>query len=204
MANLPASDTTQVQYALLSDSLSVSNNPLLAYVQKQKDIAIAQTALQSARLKPELFAGYFNNSFRGTGADNKSYNAGHRFHSAQVGVAVPIFSKNQKQKVKAYKIAEQVAESDYRVQSLALQAHYASLLSTYQNNRQVWEYYQQKGLANATLIKATANKQFAAGEINYLDWVNIVHQAINTQLNYVETLKALNNSIIDINYLQNK
>ena len=189
---------------VLADSTSISINPVLTYLQQQQQVALAQTALQKAMLLPGWQVGYFNGSIRGTGADNKIYDAGYRFQSAHVGIAVPIFSRGQKEKVKAYKIAEQVAESETNAQTAVLQAQYQALLQTYKNDQEVLNYYRNSGLANAKLIVATANRQFAAGEINYLDYVNIINQSIAIQHKYVEALNTLNYTIININYLQTK
>ena len=136
------------------------------------------------------------------GADDKLYGAGHRFHSAQIGLAIPIFAKSQKEKIKASQIAEEVSRSDYDSRQAMLQNRYDQLLSAYNSHKEIVEYYQSNSLTNARLIAETANKQFINGEINYLDYVMIINQSINIQNNYLEALRALNESITEINYLQ--
>jgi len=57
---------------------------------------------------------------------------------------------------------------------------------------------------NDKIIFETANKQFISGEINYLDWVMLTNQAISIQSNYLDAIKNLNETIIQINYLITK
>ena len=44
-------------------------------------------------------------------------------------------------------------------------------------------------------------KLLVNGEINYLDFVMLVNQAISVQNNYADAVWALNESIVKINYL---
>ncbi|MDZ7647871.1 MAG: TolC family protein [Cytophagales bacterium] len=59
---------------------------------------------------------------------------------------------------------------------------------------------EQTGLTNATLISDTANKQFANGGINYLEWVMLTNQAISLRNEYLIAVNNLNESIIQLNY----
>ena len=177
---------------------------MLAQLVHQREIAIKQTALQQARLLPDVTIGYNNMSIRGTGADNKVYGASTRFHTAQIGLAIPIFARYQKEKVKAFKIAEQVAQNEYDAKKAALQIQYDKLISQYQSNKEVLSYFDKEGLPNATSILETADKQFNSGSINYLEYVTVINQGLGIQRNYLEAARVLNETIIEINYLQFK
>ena len=65
-------------------------------------------------------------------------------------------------------------------------------------------YFEKTALKNASVIFETSNKQFVNGEINYLEWVMLTNQAISIQSEYVDAIKNLNETIIQINYLNNK
>ena len=65
-------------------------------------------------------------------------------------------------------------------------------------------YYESTALKNATLITNTANQQLANGNINYLEWVQLISQAINVKSDYAEAVKNLNESIIQLNYFTNQ
>lgn len=189
---------------LLNDSSNISNNPILKIIHQQRQIAIAQTAAERASLLPDLSIGYQNNSFIGTGADNKNYTASTRFNSVQVGVGIPIFKKAQKAKVTASKLQENILQTQYETEIMALRNQYQKLVSQYTSRVEIVKYFEDAELKNATVILQTANKQFVNGEINYLDYVMLTNQAISIQSNYIEALEALTESVIAISFLTSK
>jgi cobalt-zinc-cadmium resistance protein CzcA len=72
------------------------------------------------------------------------------------------------------------------------------------NNQDKISYFETSGLKNATLITTTANKQFLGGDINYLDWVILISQAILVENQYIECVSAYNDSVIELYYLTSK
>ena len=82
-----------------------------------------------------------------------------------------------------------------------LSVRYKQLSESYQRNLEIVNYYESEGLKNATVVTETIQKQFTNGEINYLDFVMLINQAISIQSNYADAVKMLNDTIIQINYL---
>ena len=181
--------------------IDTGNHPLLQVLKQQQNIAAAQTRAERSRLLPELMLGYYNSSFKGTGADNAYYSSSKRFHSVQAGIGILIFAQAQKAKVKASRIAESVAGGRVEAESATLKSKYEELFSAYESNKSIVQYYETKGLNNADVIVETAQKQFFNGEINYLDWAVLMNQAITVRSNYADAVNALSQSIISINYL---
>ena len=179
----------------------LSTNPLLRFVQQQKLISEAQTAVEKSRLLPDLSLGYLNNSFRGTGADNNFYNGSTRFNSVQLGIGIPIFTSGQRAKVAASKLNEQIAIGNEQLVVEKLKIDYNKLLSSYNSNLDIVKYFEESGLKNAEIITQTVGKQFINGEINYLDFVMLTNQAISIKSNYLEAIKALNENVIAINFI---
>ncbi len=177
------------------------SHPLLQVLKQQQHIAAAQTRAERSRLLPELMMGYNNNSFKGMGADEMYYGASKRFHSVQAGIGIPIFAQAQKARVKASQLAESIAASRFEAESVALKSRYEELFSAYENNKSIVQYYETTGLKNAEVMVATAQKQLLNGEINYLDWVMLMNQAIAVRSNYADALNMLHQAIISINYL---
>ena len=85
--------------------------------------------------------------------------------------------------------------------SAYLQNRYKQLSENYQRNLEIVNYYESEGLKNAAVVTETIQKQFTNGEINYLDFVMLINQAISIQSNYADAVKMLNDTIIQINYL---
>lgn len=179
----------------------ISKNPVLQMMEHRQTIAVNQTKVEKARLLPGLMLGYNNNSFRGTGPDNKNYDGNTRFHAVQFGASIPIFTQGQKARVNASRVAESVTQSQFQAMDAALQNQYKKLLASYQSNLGIVRSYEDTGLKNATVITETAQKQFLKGEINYLDLVMLINQAIGIESSYIDAVKVLNESIIQINYL---
>lgn len=179
----------------------LEQNPLLQALEQQKNIAAQQTALEKARLLPGLQLAYNLNSFRGTGPDDKVYNASPQFHSVQLGVSVPVFSGGQKARVQSAKIAETVAETDFQNTRYNIENQYKKLNEIYSRNLEIVSQYESSELKNAFTITETAQKQFKGGEINYLDFVLLVNQAVTLKNNYADVLWKLNQSAIELEYL---
>jgi cobalt-zinc-cadmium resistance protein CzcA len=86
----------------------------------------------------------------------------------------------------------------------SLQTAYSQALANYTKSKQAVDYYEGSALGYADTIIKTANIQLQGGDINYLDWVMLINQAIATQSDYLDAVKALNLSVIDLNALTNK
>lgn len=194
-------DTTELIMPITEAKGDISQNPYLLQIQQQKQIAEQQTKVERAKLLPSLLLGYNNTSFKGVGPDGIDYTTNTRFHSVQAGISLPVFTFGQRARVQTSKIAEKVAEQEFQTTQAALQTERGKLLAAYQSNLEIVTYYQTTGLKNADTILKTAQLQFVNGEINYLDFVMLVNQAINVQNNYVDAVWALNESIVKINYL---
>lgn len=194
-------DTTELIMPITEAKGDISQNPYLLQIQQQKQIAEQQTKVERAKLLPSLLLGYNNTSFKGVGPDGIDYTTNTRFHSVQAGISLPVFTFGQRARVQTSKIAEKVAEQEFQTTQAALQTERGKLLAAYQSNLEIVTYYQTTGLKNADTILKTAQLQFVNGEINYLDFVMLVNQAISVQNNYADAVWALNESIVKINYL---
>jgi len=160
--------------------------------------------MEKSKLLPDWTLGYNNTSMKGTGADNKTYGTGSRFSSIQVAVGIPIFAKAQKMKINSAKFLKQLAESNYAVGLRSLKAEYEVAVAQYRKHQETVQYYENTALKNAALITTTANQQLANGNINYLEWVQVINQATTVKSDYVEAIKNLNQSIIELNYFTNQ
>lgn len=180
---------------------TLTEHPLLKIWEQQKNISAEQIALEKAKMLPGLQLAYNLNSFKGMGADDKVYNASPQFHSVQVGVSVPIFSGGQKARIEAAKVSQSVAESEMKNAEFNLQNQLKKANRIYQTNLEIVSRYETSDLKNADIITETAKKQFLAGEINYLEFVILVNQAVTLKNNYTDAVWRLNQSAIELEYL---
>lgn len=179
----------------------LADHPLLKIWEQQKNISAEQIALEKAKMLPGLQLAYNLNSFKGLGPDDKLYNATPQFHSVQVGVSLPIFSGGQKARIEAAKVAQSVAESELKNTEFNLQNKLKKAREIYQSNLEIVSKYESSDLKNADIITETAKRQFIGGEINYLEFVILVNQAVQLKNNYTDAVWKLNQSAIELEYL---
>lgn len=179
----------------------LSLHPAIKLLQQQKNVSEQQIALEKAKMLPGLQLAYNLNSFRGMGADDKVYGSAPQFHSVQLGVSLPVFSGGQKSRIQAARIAESVAENDLSNVEFTLQNQFKKITNIYQTHLDIVSRYESSELKNADVITETAKKQFLAGEINYLEFVILVNQAVTLKNNYADAVWKLNQSAIELEYL---
>ncbi len=204
---LNGSETTEPQQTdaryvtpAISDSAGLLNHPQMRFLMQQQEIAAASIGVEKAKLLPQFSLGYNNMSMRGTGADDKTYTGSQRFQSAQVGIGIPIFAGAQKARISSARINEDISKQSYRAGLQQLKSQYLSSLTEYSKFLAAVQYYETSGLANAALITKTANEQLSGGNINYLQWVQLINHATSIKSQYLDAVMNLNSKAIDLNY----
>lgn len=187
-----------------NDTSFLKSHPAMQFLKQQQQIAAAATQIEKSKLLPDLTFGYSLTSIRGTGANNKVYNAAPQFQSVQIGLGIPIFTRGQKEKINVAKAGEIIIANDYEMNLKIFENSYKTALVQYQKNKEAIQYFERAALKNADIITATANKQFINGDINYLEWVMLVNQAITIKSDYIEAIKNLNAVAVEINSFYTK
>ena len=182
----------------------VGNQLILKQLEQEKNIQNAKLLAEKAKLSPSLNLGVNSMTMKGNGADEKYYNATHRFQSGFVGVGIPVFNSAQKSVIEAQKVNQLIAENNYQLGLINLKNQYLQNLRQFQKLNDEISYYQKTGLQNSENILKTANNQFYNGEINYLEWTLLVNQAFEIQNKYIDRLKETNDKIIEINSLKSE
>ena len=186
------------------DTADLKEHPLMKLVGQQQQIADAAIRVEKSRLLPDLSIGYNNTSIKGVGADNKLYNGSNRFNSVQVGIGIPIFAGAQRARINSARVNKQVAESNMAIEMQNITSAYRAANLQYRKYLQTVSYFERKILKNAGLITVTANQQIAAGNINYLEWAQLINQATAIKNDYLEAVRNLNEAAIQLNYFTNK
>jgi cobalt-zinc-cadmium resistance protein CzcA len=185
----------------IADTATFSRHPLLQSFRQQQEMADASYALEKSKLLPNLSLNYNNTTIRGIGADDKLYDGSTRFGAVQFGVGIPVFAKGQKNQIDATRFSRQIASGNYQAELQLFKNQYESAYRQYLQHTRALHYFETEGLPTAELVTSTAGKQLVAGQINYLQWVQLIHQSIATRSQYLETLHAANISAIQLNYL---
>ena len=74
----------------------------------------------------------------------------------------------------------------------------------YNQNLLQYNYYNSTALPNAEIIISTAKIGFKSGDIGYIEYLQALQTAIDVQLNYLQSINQINQSIVIINFLINK
>ena len=198
----------ELQYKMdpinFTDTGLLKDHPSLKMILHQQQLADAVIEVEKSLLMPGFTVGYNNSSIKGMGADNKLYGTDTRFSAIQVGVGIPIFAKAQKSKIAGARLNKQVAENNYNIGLQNMHSNYQSALLQYRKFLHAVQYFESTALKNAQTIANTANLQLANGGINYLEWVQLINQSTVVKNDYIESVKSLNESIIQLHYLINQ
>lgn len=189
---------------LENDSSLLTSHPEMQFLKQQQQIANAVTKSEQSKLLPDLSFGYNLMGMRGMGPDDKLYNSTPQFHSIQIGLGIPVFTGSQKAKINAAKINENIAANEYEWKLKNFENAYHSAFMEYQKFEEMVRYFESTALKNAATITETAEKQFLNGDINYLEWVLLINQAIGIQSDYIEAVKNLNNALAELNFYNNQ
>ncbi|WP_347158677.1 CusA/CzcA family heavy metal efflux RND transporter [Pontibacter chitinilyticus] len=201
---LPAEEPLKLQPAAVTNSSLLAAHPYLKLLQQQQEVSTARTKAEQAKLLPDLLLGYYNQSIKGVQTVDgveQSYTSADRFSAVQVGVGVPLFFGAQRARVQAAKIQEQVAQNTLQAGQLRLETQLRKAVAQYQLAKQTVDYYESTAMPSATSTIQTADMQFRNGEINYLDYVLLLNQAISLQTAYLDAVRDYNQSILEINTL---
>ncbi len=185
------------------DSSALAEHPRLRVLLLEKNAALLATEVEQSKLLPDLTVGFSSQTIQGTGADDIRYSTATRFNSFQVGVSVPLFFGAQSGRIDAARTMEAMAENSYTMGKQTMNAEFVSTLRRYKMQKQVIEYYENTALGKAKVITQTADLQLSSGEINYLEWAQIVNTAVALESSYLDAVKDLNETSIHLEFLTN-
>ncbi len=183
------------------DSTVAKNHPMLLAYQKQIEIAQSNTQLEKSRLLPDINLGINSMTMFGNGSDNITYDYTTRFNAANIGIGIPLFYGAQKAKINAANIQEQIASNQFTTTQKILETQLNGLLKQIETAQNMIFYYENSALPNAQLILNTAEQQLINGEINYLDWTNLINQTISIKSAYLDAINLYNENVIQLHYL---
>jgi cobalt-zinc-cadmium resistance protein CzcA len=151
--------------------------------------------LEKQKLMPDLNATVFQGTNNGTGTQS--------YTGFQVGVAVPLWFGSQKAQIQAAKTGELILAAEHDNYKLQLLAKHQALQADLRQLNEGLTYYESAG---KTLAKETifyANQAYVNGEINFLQYTQLLENAKTIEVNYLNFLLQYNMSVLEMNYLMN-
>lgn len=201
---IPLAESEKLEFSASPDASVIFQHPQIKFLEQQQKISQTNTSLQKAKLFPDMSIAFNNTTIRGYGADDIFYPMSKRFNSVQFGIGIPLFFGAQQAKINSGKIQQMISDNNYYLGLQTLKTEYETARKNYKSQTKTVDYFENTGLKNAALITKTANQQFANGDINYLEWTMLINNAAMIQSNYIDALKELNQTIIQLKYLTTK
>ncbi|MBK8644819.1 MAG: CusA/CzcA family heavy metal efflux RND transporter [Saprospiraceae bacterium] len=189
------------------DTTLISNNPLIKELFQRAIIAEQNKKVEVAATLPDFNLGYFNQSLIGTQTLHGSdvyFNGSKRFQGLNVGLSVPLTFFSNASKIKSLEYKQRALQLEADNGKLILQNQLQSAFLQYNQNLSQYNYFKSTALTNAEIIISTAKVSFKSGEIGYIEYLQALQTATDIQLNYLQSVNQLNQTIIKINFLINK
>jgi cobalt-zinc-cadmium resistance protein CzcA len=194
-------------FALNSDSVSVEQNPFLAYIKQQVEVSQIEKKLERSQMMPDLNVGYFSQTIIGTQDVNgvpRSFGSGSRFTGVQAGISVPLWFSPYTSRAKAAKINEIIARTNAENYTKSVSGNFQSLLDEYNKYTSSVDYYEKQAVPEADLIIDQATRSYKAGALDYLDYVLALDRALAIRQDYLDALNSLNQTVVSIDYITGK
>jgi cobalt-zinc-cadmium resistance protein CzcA len=181
-----------LQRLLLKDQ-DLDQHPGVLYYESAQMFSESSLSLEKQQLLPDLQITVFQGT---TNSDNAL-----RYNGVQAGISVPLWFGANKSKINAAKtetmiVADQIA--NYKIQ---LQSKYSSLQSDLKKYNEGVAYYEASGKELADELTNTATKAFKNGEIDFLQYVQLLENARNIKITYLENLTNYNATVLELNYI---
>jgi len=174
---------------------TLANHPGVLLYNSAENLAKSSLSLERQRLLPDLQFSVFQGTNNGLNA--KQYNG------FQVGVSVPVWFGANKSKINAAKTETMIIADEYENYKIQLQSKYESLISDLKKFEETVYYYDNSGRNLSKELTTTASKAFQNGEIDFLQYVQLLESAKNIEINYLQNLNKYNNTVLELNYLTN-
>lgn len=171
----------------------LNNNPGIRYYQQAVITSEKSVALEKQKLYPDLEFKLFRGT--NTGPESRYYNG------IEAGIGIPIWFKSQQSKIKASRLQSDIIfwESknyERRIQSKAMQ-----LKSDIRKYEQAITNYSEFGKTLSYEIINNAIRAFANGEIDFLQYVQLLDNAKTIEMTYLANLYQYNRSVLEYTFL---
>ncbi|MRX63900.1 CusA/CzcA family heavy metal efflux RND transporter [Maribacter luteus] len=173
-------------------SAGVSENIGLALYEHRNEWFKAKSGYEKQSLLPDINFDYFQGTNSGLGEHLYGY---------QVGLKIPLLFNGKAAKIRAAKIAKDMAieESvDYKNQ---LYLKHGKLMGQLRKYEETLSYYEHDGQHLSEEILKTASVGFQNGEIDFFQYIQSLENAYRITLSYLENLNNYNQTVIALNHL---
>lgn len=178
---------------LLASSEALSNHPGLSWYEAGKRRALFETKVNQQGLLPDVNL----NLFRGT-----NFAVGSKIYPGfEVGLGIPLFFGAQTAKIRAGKLAQQQLDLEAIQFQIQLKSQVESLRQKAAQQSQVLDYFEKEGMSLAKQLREQANRSYAAGEIDFLNYVLLLENSQELTLQYLQAKRDFQLNQLELIYL---
>ena len=164
-------------------------NPEIKAAELKNGIAGVEKTLAWSSLLPNFNFAYFKQSRDG---DNE-------FYGASFGVSVPLwFIMDQRGAIQEASANESISEAVLQQTKNEIRLKLKNAYTSYINNQQQIKTYNDDILPQTEEVYRTAIKSYDAGELSYLEYMQVKQLVINARENYITALFNYNKSLFDL------
>lgn len=150
-------------------------------------------SLERRRLLPDLELEYFRGTNNGPAA--RAYNG------FQAGVTLPLWNKAQRSRIEAAETGQAITRAESEDYMRQLQGRFEALVSKSRQFQKAIDYYESTGLELSKELSSNASAAYQAGEIDYLQFIQLLESARQSELGYLHNLLQYNLTILEANYI---
>jgi cobalt-zinc-cadmium resistance protein CzcA len=175
----------------IADTTLLRSSAMAKYSQSAIRVATSEQEAVKARFSPTTTAGVYGQVL-GNGAFYPGW---------QLGVNLPLFKKSLKAQEQAAEVGIAAANAEYRNALLAQQNELGHLLHEQEKYQIMLEYYAAEGKQLAAELLRTGSLNYSQGEVSFADFVQLMEQAAGIEMQHLENLLGLNQTIIELEAL---
>lgn len=176
-------------------NFEAASHPGVSYYENALIQASHQVQVEKRKLLPDLQV----EVFRGT----NSFPNSKVYPGIQGGITVPLFFGAQRSQVRASEFHKEMMELEALNYQNKLNSRYNQTQYKLDQNQEVIRYYEEEGEALATQLMEQAQRSYQEGEIDFLQYVQLMENSMNITLQYLESRYNYQLNILEINYLIN-
>ena len=175
----------------IADTTLLSVSALAKFGKSAVEVARSDQEVVKAKFSPTASAGVFG-QYLGNGSVYPGW---------QLGLNVPLFRKSLRAQSEAAQTGAAAANAEYRQTLLYQKMELGHLLHEQEKYLILLEYYTKEGQVLAGELLRTGELNYLQGEMSYADFVVLLEQAAGIELQHLENLLGLNQTIIELEAL---
>jgi hypothetical protein len=177
---------------ITTDSATLVSTPIIQYYSQTQSIAKKELQLERNKALPGFTLGYMNQGLKNTETPLR----------LRAGINIPIWFWQYSAAIKAAKTNLQITQQNTLGQQQNLNSKLLQAKSDAIKFQTSLAYYENTGLKQADELISASGRMFSVGQTDYITYLRTLSDAYNIQMKYLETLRAFNQSIINIKLLK--